>query len=378
MQPKKALSRTGVAHAGFTLIELLVGITIIALLAALLISGLSRAVQRARSTGAQQSVDALVLAVTQFENEFGFYPPLVHDGAVISDGENARRPSVEIDGEVRDGPLVSIDTGDIRFERLVVWSEGEDLAFFRRRTGEPSGSDPVEITSGGEWDDDTAWSDLRYSKYALAFYLSGVGGKRLDGVTGPGFARPQSNGLFVGVGYPVGSTRDRYDPVIDADTGSLRQVTGYFERLEFLEHDSAEPGTPMPTDAEVAFVDPWGRAYRYYRWEPGRLEDGRLVVETTLDLNIPPVLVDAEIYAEIRNDPSNASDDRTDTDLTSDDAELRSARFAIVSAGADGFFGTEPIEEIARGFRERVPTTIEGKVSLRDRAMADNIVGLGK
>lgn len=375
MHPKTALARSaGTTQAGFTLVELLVGISIIGLLAALLISGLSRAVQRARSASAQQSVNALVLGVQQFENDFGFYPPLVHDGAVISNGNDDRRPSVEIDGRIQDGPLVAIDNGDIQFERLVVWSEGDDLSFFRRRSGDSS--DTVELTEGGEWDDDTAWGDLRYSKYALPFYLSGVGGKRLDGVAGPGFARPQTNGLFVGVGYPVGSTRDRYDPFIDGDKGSLKQVIGYFEAEEFLEHDSTEPGTIMPSDAEVAFLDPWGRAYRYYRWESGRLDNGRLVVETTLDLNIPPVLIDPVLYAELRNtsDPAEAAE----IDLTGDSADLRSARFAIVSAGADGLFGTEPTDEIARVLRLTEPTGLENKAELRKLAMEDNVVGLGK
>ena len=365
------------ASRGFTLVELLVGITIIAILAALLLSGLTRAVSRARSASAQKSVNALVLGVTQFQNDFGFYPPLVHDGAVMSDGDNARRPMTEIDGRIQDGPLVQIDSGDILFERLVVWSEGVDFAFFRRRTGGAS-NDAVELTEGGVWDDDTAWSDLRYSKFALPFYLSGVGGKRLDGVAGPGFARPQSNGLFVGVGYPVGSTRDRYEPVVDADKGSLKLRIGYFDPTEFLEHDSAEPGTIEPTDAEVAYLDPWGRAYRYYRWEAGRLDNGRLVVESTLDLNIPAVLVDPEIYAAVRNDPVNAVDDRIENDLTGGNAELRSARFAIVSAGPDGLFGTEPTDEIARVLRVDRPTSLEGKATLRKQAMEDNIVGLGK
>lgn len=365
-----------VSRVGFTLIELLVGITIIALLAALLISGLSRAVQRARSASAQQSINALVLGVTQFENEFGFYPPLVHDGRVISDGDMLRQPSAEIDGSQQDGPLVSIDSGDIQFERLVVWSEGDDIDFFRRRTGQ--GQDPVELTQGSEWNDDEAWGDIRYSKFALPYYLAGVGGKRLDGVAGPGFARPQVNGLFVGVGYPVGSTRDRYEPVVDADSESLKQVIGYFEAVEYAEHGVSEPGMPMPTDAEVAYLDPWGRAIRYYRWEPGRFDDGRLVVESTLDLNIPPVLIDPEVYAAVRNDPVLATDDDVENDLTGGDAELRSARFAVVSAGPDGLFGTEPIEEIARVLRADEPTSLEGKAELRKRAMEDNVVGLGK
>lgn len=368
------ISRCRPERRAFTLIELLVSVAIVALIVALLLSGVSRVIQRAKSLSGQRAIDTLVLGVDQFESEFGFLPPLVHDGEVISQNMDDLRPAVSSGETPVDGPVEEVSVGDIQYERLVVWSEGDDFNFFRRRSG--SGSDDVELPQGGVWNDDRAWSDVRYSKFSLPYYLGGIGGKRLDGVNGPGSARPQSNGLFVGVGYPVGSTRDRYDPVVDPDATSLKQTIGYFEAAEYPEHDGTAPAMPMPPDSHAAFVDPWGRAIRYYRWETGRLvDDRRLVVESTLDLNIPPVLLDPIVYAEGQNDPANVEDDNID--LTSGNTELRGARYAIVSAGPDGLFGTEPIEDIARKLRRTVPTELDAKASLRAEAMEDNLVGLG-
>lgn len=365
----RQLFRTCRARA-FTLIELMVAITIILVLMALLLSGIARAVGRAREVGGQRAVETLTLGITQFENEFGFAPPLVHDGAVMTMGDPTRRPAASTE----DGPVVEMNAGQLTWEQLVVWLEGSraDSDILRRRTG--VGADGVELIGGGVWDDDGAWDDIRYSKYALPYYLGGVGGKRLDGVAGPGMARPQADGLFVGVGYPVGSTRDRYPPMVDADKGSLKTAIGYFEPEEYPEHGQAAPASPMPTDSEVAYIDPWGRALRYYRWEPGRLSGGRLVVENTLDLNIPPVLLNPEVYGAVRNDPSTARD----IDLTSGNAELKAARYAVVSAGPDGLFGTEPTDELARRLRRPTPTTLEEKMALRKLAWENNIVGLGK
>jgi prepilin-type N-terminal cleavage/methylation domain-containing protein len=363
---------TSRSRLAFTLVELLVGVAIIAVLAALLLAGVTRAVERAKSASAQRSVDSVVQAIGQFKSQFGFLPPLVHDGAVISAGSNEIRPSTPVAGSVQDGPVAEINTGDVQFRQLVVWSEGADNAFFRRRRG--SGADPVEMIPGGSvWNPDTAWDDRRYSKFALPFYLTGVADKDLDGVRGPGMARPQSNGTFLGVGYPVGSSRDRYEPVIEGDKESLRVVTGYFEAEEYAEHGQSAPSDPAPEDTHQAYVDPWGRAIRYYRWESGRLEAGRLVVETSLDLNIPPVLFDPETYAGLANNDANAVGE----DLTNGSAELRAARFAVVSAGPDGVFGTEEIDFIADTLRLTRATTPAQAATLRKRAWEDNIVGLG-
>lgn len=367
---------TSRSRLAFTLVELLVGVAIIAVLAALLLAGVTRAVERAKSASAQRSVDSVVQAIGQFKSQFGFLPPLVHDGEVMAGdgflpsgpfGQAAVNPSTE--------DLWPIVMNGINFragsQRLAVWVEGSDRDFFRRRSG--TGADSIEIPGSGAWNPDRAWDDRRYSKFALSYYLTGIGTRLLDGVEGPGYARPQLDGFFVGVAFQIGSSRDRYEPVIEGDKDSLRILTGYFEAEEYPEHNLSAPVDPEPADSNAAFVDPWGRAIRYYRWEAGRLEAGRLVVETGLDLNIPPVLIDPVLYAGLANNDTDA----VGKDLTNGSVELRAARFAVVSAGPDGVFGTEEIDFIADTLRLTRATTPEQAATLRKRAMEDNIVGLG-
>lgn len=370
---------------GFTLIELLVVVAVILIIAGVLVAGLARTVGTARASTASRTIDALVLGVNQFKADFGFLPPLVHDGpAMATDSyEPIGLPSPSSEPT---WPAIERNFNGITIDQLAVWSSddggspSDHLAysnFIRRRAG--TGADAVRLPQGGLWDPDGAWDDRRYSKFALPYYLAGVGRRAIDGVEGPGMSRPLANGLFEGVlyrsvpGRGFGTTRDRTEPFVEAGRRSLRLVTGYLNRDDVAEHGAVAPPSADIPDSYAAFVDPWGRAYRYYRWEPGRFEFNRLVVETTLDLNIPPVLINPEVYGAVRNSDAAAAD----TDLTSGSAELRAARFAIVSAGENGVFGTEPVDLLAERLREPVPTTDGEIVRLRKLAWEDNLVGLG-
>lgn len=367
------------SRAGFSLIELLVVIGIIALLASLLLTSLNRATKTARRAASQRSAAALAQSVKQFENEFGFLPLLVHDGKVVSAGDPAYRPLLPDGSVAEDGPIFEQPSG---LKTLVVWSEGQDFNFFRRRTG--LGSDRINLAAGGEWDNDAGWDDRRYSIYSLSYYLTGVLDKDIDGVRGPGFARPNVDGSFLGVGYPVGSSRDRYDPLIDVDRRGVRISSDYVDVNGYPEHrlDGSTPPTysdaysdyeTYQKPALTALVDSFGNAFRYYRWEHGRFVNGQLVVENTLDLNIPPVLIDPVVYADLMNDSARAGE----VDLANGDIKLRDARFAIVSAGPDGFFGTEAIETIASFFGTEVPTDLKEIADLRHEVWADNAVEIG-
>ena len=77
---------TSRTRPGFTLIELLVVVAVILVLAGILLAGLTRSVGTARRTSAERSIEALVLGINQFKADFGFLPPLVHDGRSISGG----------------------------------------------------------------------------------------------------------------------------------------------------------------------------------------------------------------------------------------------------------------------------------------------------
>ncbi len=384
-------ARRRAKSGAFTLLELVLVIALIILIAGFLFSALGRASQSARQTASQRSVEAVAAAVEQFRLEFGFLPPLVHDGAVLSAGDPSFQPYDDIEGMEIDGPVIMRDGGDFQvgynFSTVVVWQVGRDFDFFRRRDG--SAADEVDLPGGGYWNIDSAWDDRRYSRFALAYYLVGALPRSMDGVAGDGMARPLDNGWFEGVGYPVGTTRDRYLPSVDLSRNGLRLQAGYSRPIEATEHGAvmymedeellAEDVTDLyPADALnflSALVDDYGTAYRYYRWEHGRFDGTRVVNETTLDLNIPPILLDPEVLVELANEDADAAE----YDLTGGDLELRGARFAIVGAGADRLFGTEPLQYILDRVNEPDPGTDDAAIArIRKIAMQDNVVAFGK
>jgi hypothetical protein len=201
--------------------------------------------------------------------------------------------------------------------------------------------------------------------------------------------RPIIDGSFLGVGYPVGSVREKYEPIMDTERRGARIVNGYVEPKEVAEHDEAADGENLP-DADTvrnmyeteqreqlfAFVDGFGNAFRYYRWEPGRLVGLQLVINSELDLNIPPVLIDPIEYEKVQNDPMNL--ELASVSFIGENAKLREARYAIVSAGPDGYFGTESIESIAAFLRTEVPSSSEDQAILRREVWADNLYEVGR
>lgn len=366
---------------GFTLIELLIVFVITLVLLTLTLSGLNRATKAGRRTATQESVSSLAKAVDQFKQEFGFLPPLVHDGEPISAGDDDFRPR-GIDGtsHLEDGPLFLVEDGPYEYLTLTVWNAGLDAQFLRGRNM----GGPYEL-----WNDEQSWNDRRYSKYALAYYLTGVLDKNVDGVRGPGMARPIVDGSFLGVGYPVGSVREKYEPFMDVERRGARVVNGYVEPKELSEHDPGTGGPDLPNAAEVrmlyesyqepllySFVDSFGTAFRYYRWEQGRRVNGRIVVESELDLNIPPVLIDPVEYEKVQHDPVNF--ENPDVEFIGENSSLRNARYAIVSAGPDGYFGTESIEAIASFLRVDVPADTIEQAKLRRQVWADNLYEVGE
>jgi type II secretory pathway pseudopilin PulG len=367
------------SRRAFTLIELLVVFVITLVLLTLVLSGLNRATKAGRRASTQESVSSLAKAVDQFKQEFGFLPPLVHDGMPVSAGDSAYRPfDFLTGGSLDDGPTFLVDNGPYEYQTLVVWNEGVDAEFFRGRNN----GGPYE--SG--WDEDQAWNDRRYSKYALAFYLTGVLDKSVDGVRGPGMTRPIVDGSFLGVGYPVGSVREKYEPLMDTERRGARVINGYVEPKEVVEHDNggsvgdADSVRSMYEDYQreqlFSFVDSFGTAFRYYRWEPGRLVGLQRVINSELDLNIPPVLIDPVQYERAQNDPMNL--ERADVTFIGENSELREARYAVVSAGPDGYFGTESIETIAEFLDAPVPSSSEDAALLRREVWADNLFEVGR
>ena len=65
------------ARGGFTLVELLVVIIIISILAAIAVPAVMRAVATANNARIKTEIDMLHMAIMQYKNEYGSYPPAV-------------------------------------------------------------------------------------------------------------------------------------------------------------------------------------------------------------------------------------------------------------------------------------------------------------
>lgn len=365
----RAAGGAGGDRRAFTMLEVLIVIGIITLLISLLIVGMSAARRAARAAGDRQAVSALSQATVQFKTDHSFPPPLVFDGDPLGGSGGADMPRATRDAGGH-GPVFDVTQGGAQRWLVSVWDPGarEDLEFLRQR--DAAGA-PLATGTGQD-----AWSDRRYSKFALAYYLAGALPEFVDGVEGAGMLAPQVSGAFRGVGAVVGRGRDRHESYVDTGSPSTSIEDSYIETSEAGEHGASNPDV-MDDDNRfrLAVTDRGGRAYRYYRWETGNVANligGDPLVKTTGDLNIPAALLDPELRFEFLNDPT------TTADLTGGDPGLRRARYGIVGAGPNGVFGTEDLQVIADALGRSVPTTDAGKVGMRREAWADNVTEVGE
>lgn len=330
-QPAGARNRSA-----FTLIELLVSLAIMAVLVGLLIVGIQGALRLARGSNDSMAIANMGVSIAQFKSEFGFIPPLVIDGEPLADSDAL-------------GPVL-VDDPQTGLSRFAILGEG----FFDDTLADGTViSEPV----GG------SYSDKRYSKVALPYYLAGASGARndaadstsslIDGVEGEGLHEPRRDGLF----NPRGRT---YEPFF-SPSGDQLQV-GYASTNEYGEHGKSFPGNAVDAANanKVVFVDSGGVAFRYYRWR----NDEPLSAGAKLGtfLRIPKILQSPLTWSDLN---ASAGDD---------DTQLRSANYAIVGAGSDGLFGTESLSVL----QKELGSSSTDLAALRNKAWADNVVKAGK
>lgn len=186
-------------------------------------------------------------------------------------------------------------------------------------------------------------SAARYSTRALPVYLLGGLGKQIGGTDQPGFGQPAADGTFDRAGK-------KSAPLFDTSSSS--------ERLQRTA--TTDPGE---------FRDRWGRAIRFYRWTPTLHTDRDPPPDCLYPFPPTPPGNVAGRKGEVRsyNVPPAVGD-------PAEEQGLRSAAYAIVSAGADGLFGDEPIDNLRSlmGLDASVP-----EAEVRRRARLDNHVEFG-
>jgi prepilin-type N-terminal cleavage/methylation domain-containing protein len=231
------------ARRGFSLIEMMVVMLVIFMLMGLLIGGFRFATSYSKRAANKAAVSSLKQAISQFEQQVGFIPPMVKDmGDPPPAGNFTGTPTRVVNGENR--PFVYLT------------SNPADLVFLRTR--------PASTVA-----------DMRFSIYTYSYYLVGACDlprttanpvPTIDGIAGPGFLTPKRDGTFERSGKQFGAM---------FDVGKNARVLVTTEAAE----------------GRVELRDPNGIAFRYYRWEHGKPTGAQMgeIVDIN-DLNIPEIL----------------------------------------------------------------------------------------
>ncbi|MEZ6318811.1 MAG: prepilin-type N-terminal cleavage/methylation domain-containing protein [Phycisphaerales bacterium] len=251
---------------GFTLIELLVVIVIIAVLVSVLLVGVRAAFKASQRVADQQAARALNNAIQQFKSDNGFLPPLAYDG-----NPNSSAPPEAIRAGNQSGayqlppnyPVMQVKSTGTKF--VAVYNQSSDLDFFRGGK-DSKGNDVLRFNfqpNNGHV------TDPRYSKFSLPIYLSGVLDRDVDGRAGAGITQPFQDGTFAGV-TGEGSPRP-VDAIVEPTSEILDVTQTYADDVEATEYSGNASSTAQKgRQYATAFTDRYGRAFRYYRWEPGR------------------------------------------------------------------------------------------------------------
>ncbi|MDP1661254.1 MAG: prepilin-type N-terminal cleavage/methylation domain-containing protein [Phycisphaerales bacterium] len=266
------------AARAFTLLEVLLVVVIMMVLAALLFFAIGAAVRSVRRASEQQYLRSLAMAVEQYKQNVGVVPPLVADGPTDNAGPLVVSPTV---GPARPR-FKGENTNDLsRATRYVRYELDPDMP---------------------------GTTQVRSSKYTLGIYLLGALDSKYDGVDGPGFTKPDSDGVFSRAGSV---TQPLFD--VSGNTDRVRR-----EAIVGAEDDRA---------CRTVLVDRWNNPILYYRWIPTlhSASGGLASVYPGAPGNI------AAQAKEVRssNVPPGVGNPVTTP-------ELRSASCAIVSAGPDG------------------------------------------
>jgi prepilin-type N-terminal cleavage/methylation domain-containing protein len=294
-------------HRAFTLIEVMFTVLIVGILLGLLIVGVRRAASSVKRTADREAIQDVATGAERFKRDFGFLPPLVKETTPPRafdsfSGVNA------ICGEVDIGTQNGVKF--IQTYRLDVLA---DLNYLRDEPSTYNAANPLY--------------DRRFSTVTVAIYLAGALAEPysgsiaipMDGVTGPGLFTPREDGTFkiptelliAGAG-DKSKRQEPIPPFMNLGGGGLKVTT--------------DPANPV---RRICITDKYGTPIRYYRWEPGPPSTPPNLLE---DLNIPKMVARVPAGFPMKTLPER--------DLTAN-TQARTARFALVGAGANKLFGDE-------------------------------------
>ncbi len=366
-------TKFGPTFRGFTLIELLVSIAIIAILITLVSVGVSHALKTARGVSERQTMVSLNQGVQAFKQEFGFLPPLV---TADDDSVPNIRP---VEFNPSNAPVINSYGGTVAntksYNANSVFLEG-----FQGGTPQSGGTNMMTA----DWNTAGLFQDRRFSEYSLAYYLVGALPRGVDGVDGPGMFKPKADGTFefatssnsarvskvTGRAYPAFVETARNSPRMLTD---LTTSTAKDANLQYTDPDTK---TVKQFVARYKLVSPGGKAYRYYRWSPRKNgPTGVTYPDATGNLTR------AEDGSDLLDVPSLLGDPRSNQDL-------RSAEYAILSCGPDGYFGDIPLEGKDQASLDAMAAKIRttsgpiadpGAVAkVRTAARLDNVMEVGR
>jgi hypothetical protein len=306
------------------MMELMIVLAIIAILCGLAFAALHHVKNSGDVVAERAMVVTCKQGVEQFRQQFGFLPALVVDAGDPQAPVHIVPPGTDV--------------------KVLVWPTQELSNPYTTLNLSP-GTDPPLIRNC-------------YSVYSLPYYLAGSLGFAADEVSGYGCTAPTRDGQFSGTGR-------KYDPFVDPTRFKTRG--GLVRAFTMLPSGTSPPGNTEPGltmyYARTVILDRWSdgsgftngndRAIRYYRWEPSFYTPAG-----GTDPN--PAKVGQIHYWNV---PIAVGGDPNDPTAPPKNADLKTATWAIVSAGPDRFFGDE------------LSLTTPAQ---RAAAAADNIVEVGR
>ncbi|MBS0198416.1 MAG: prepilin-type N-terminal cleavage/methylation domain-containing protein [Planctomycetes bacterium] len=352
-----ASNNSGKPRRGFTLVEVLFSVLIMGVLIGLLYVGYRSSKTFASSAADKTAVSDIKVAVSNFNKEFGFLPPLVRD----------RNPTTRV------SIAAAGDKAKIAVYDFIAPPDADRTYLKRGSEPAPTANNPFE--------------DYRFSERTIAYFLAGacdtprnlneataeLRALPIDGVAGPGMYKPLADGTFdipkdvkdpshdgtVAADKQRRRVGKRFEPLVDLNGKRLKLTRLSSGGEDAMDRDNS--GNDAGENRLVAITDAKEVPVRYYRW----IIDGKLT--DTNGYRLPPMVGRQADQYGFSTPPERD---------TLKNTELRSATFAIVAAGPNGAFGDE--DDATLFARMGETATGAGIIKLRIKAEADNIVEVGR